>query len=77
MMSNMDLDTIIEMIKNNAKNTNLPNCVSKELTDQQAYSIFVRAEQLMDEGENMYKNFVRERKNQIAACYKYRNNQEQ
>lgn len=73
-MDNIDIDTVIEIIQNNAKNINLPNCVSKELTYQQAYSIIMRAEQLIEEGENMNRNFVRERKNQISICYRQKDN---
>ena len=57
-------------IQDAAINTNLPNCVSKELEYQQALSILFRSRQLAREGK-LHSNTIhtKAKASQIDKCY--------
>ena len=60
-------------IQENAKNTELPNVASIELTYQQALSIHLRSRQLIREGAFHPHLISKENKDkQVAKCYEQR-----
>jgi hypothetical protein len=65
----------VTKIQDAAINTNLPNCVSRELEYQQALSVLLRSRQLIREG-GLHPNRIstKIKAEQIDKCYEQREN---